>query len=59
MGTVYLGQDMHTQQELAVKELHANLSDEGLITRFKREGEALRDLNHPNIKLGDLAHNVQ
>jgi serine/threonine protein kinase/tetratricopeptide (TPR) repeat protein len=49
MGTVYLGEDTRYQQILAIKELHSNLADEELITRFKREGEALRDLNHPNI----------
>jgi len=49
MGKVYLGQDTYSQQEIAIKELHSNLTDEDLITRFKREGEALRDLNHPNI----------
>ena len=49
MGTVYKGEDTQTDQIVAIKQLHANLADEELIERFKREGEALRDLNHPNI----------
>lgn len=49
MGTVYKGLDTETNQTVAIKQLHPKLSDEQLIERFKREGEALRDLNHPNI----------
>ena len=49
MGTVYKGIDTRTDQIVAIKQLHANLADAELIERFKREGEALRDLNHPNI----------
>ena len=49
MGTVYKGLDTQTEQIVAIKELHPNLADHQLIERFKREGEALRDLNHPNI----------
>ena len=49
MGTVYQGLDTENQQTVAVKQLHPNLTDQQLIERFKREGEALRELNHPNI----------
>jgi serine/threonine protein kinase/tetratricopeptide (TPR) repeat protein len=49
MGTVYKSLDTQTEQIVAIKELHPNLADHQLIERFKREGEALRDLNHPNI----------
>jgi serine/threonine protein kinase len=49
MGTVYKGLDSQTEQIVAIKELHSNLADDQLIERFKREGEALRELNHPNI----------
>lgn len=49
MGTVYLGQDTRTGETVAIKQLKPELTAADLIERFKREGEALRDLNHPNI----------
>jgi non-specific serine/threonine protein kinase len=49
MGIVYKGLDTHTEQIVAIKELHSHLTDDQLIERFRREGEALRELNHPNI----------
>lgn len=49
MGTVYRGLDTLTGQVVAIKELKAKASQPGLLERFKREGEALRSLNHPNI----------
>jgi len=49
MGTVYQGVDTQTQQPVAIKQLRHDLTDDQLIQRFKREGEALRELNHPNI----------
>lgn len=49
MGNVYLAVDTHTDEMVAVKHLRSNLTDLQLIERFRREGEALRDLNHPNI----------
>src|SRR5262245_62121243 len=49
MGTVYRGLDTDTGQWVAIKRLNPELSEPGLIERFKREGEALRQLNHPNI----------
>jgi serine/threonine protein kinase len=49
MGTVYLGQDTRSQTSVAIKQLKPDLTSTELIERFKREGEALRDLNHPNI----------
>jgi serine/threonine-protein kinase len=49
MGKVYQGFDNLNQQTVAVKQLHANLTDKQMIERFKREGEALRELNYPNI----------
>jgi serine/threonine protein kinase/tetratricopeptide (TPR) repeat protein len=55
MGTVYLATDAQTSTSVAVKQLKADLAQPELIERFKREGEALRDLNHPNIvKLLDM-----
>jgi serine/threonine protein kinase len=49
MGTVYRGLDSATNQVVAIKELNPQLTTTDLIERFKREGEALRELNHPNI----------
>jgi serine/threonine protein kinase/tetratricopeptide (TPR) repeat protein len=49
MGTVYLATDTQTSASVAVKQLTSSFAEADLIERFKREGEALRDLNHPNI----------
>lgn len=49
MGTVYRGLDKRTDQVVAIKQLKPALVNKELIERFKREGEALRELNHPNI----------
>jgi DNA-binding NarL/FixJ family response regulator len=50
-GLVSLGIDTQTGQQVAIKalrkELVAGLPE--LVERFRREGEALRALNHPNI----------
>jgi serine/threonine protein kinase/tetratricopeptide (TPR) repeat protein len=51
MGEVYRATDTQTGETVAVKELNPEIlaHDPGLLERFKREGEALRQLNHPNI----------
>ena len=49
MGTVYLATDSQSQTQVAVKHLKTELARPELIERFRREGEALRELNHPNI----------
>lgn len=51
MGTVYQGIDLKTRQPVAIKALKEEviLADPVLLARFEREGEALRQLNHPNI----------
>jgi branched-chain amino acid transport system substrate-binding protein len=54
MGIVYRALDQQTGQAVAVKVLAADLTfnnpdDAGLLERFRREGEALRQLKHPNI----------
>jgi serine/threonine protein kinase/tetratricopeptide (TPR) repeat protein len=51
MGSVYKAYDIRTQQLVAIKQLkQAAINDDPeVIERFKREGEALRQLNHPNI----------
>lgn len=50
-GTVYLGLDSLTGEQVAVKALRRELTGRmpELVERFRREGEALRRLNHPNI----------
>ncbi|NDJ75579.1 MAG: protein kinase [Chloroflexi bacterium] len=51
MGEVYSGRDLRTQTPIAIKVLKPALarSSVQIIERFTREGEALRQLNHPNI----------
>lgn len=51
MGSVYKGQDTQTSVPVAVKILKRDLvqNDPELVRRFRREGETLRQLNHPNI----------
>jgi serine/threonine protein kinase/tetratricopeptide (TPR) repeat protein len=49
MGTVFLGLDKQTQAKVAIKQLKKELSYPEMLERFQREGQALRDLNHPNI----------
>jgi predicted ATPase len=51
MGDVYRAIDTQSGEEVAVKALNlsALARDPGLLERFVREGEALRQLNHPNI----------
>lgn len=51
MGEVYLGRDVTTGEPVAIKRLKPELlnADPDLVTRFVQEGEALRQLNHPNI----------
>ncbi|HEX2906656.1 MAG TPA: serine/threonine-protein kinase, partial [Phototrophicaceae bacterium] len=51
MGAVYQGVDLQTQEPVAIKVLRPELVYQApeLIERFRREGEALQKLNHPNI----------
>ena len=51
MGAVYLARHIDTDDQVAIKILHPEqLDSEGnLLQRFKREGVALHQLNHPNI----------
>jgi serine/threonine protein kinase len=51
MGTVYKGVDTRTKQPIAIKHLKPEIValEPGIVERFRREGEALRRLNHPNI----------
>jgi serine/threonine protein kinase/tetratricopeptide (TPR) repeat protein len=51
MGKLYRGQDTQTGEAVAVKALKPEIMDGNpeLVARFIREGEALRQLDHPNI----------
>jgi predicted ATPase len=51
MGQVYRAIDIHTGEPVAVKALDSRVvaRDPGILKRFVREGEALRQLDHPNI----------
>lgn len=58
MGSVYRGMDITSQQPVAIKVLKSDLMqrDPDILKRFTLEGEALRQLNHPNIvKMLDAA----
>ena len=62
MGSVYKALDHDTQQQVAIKILMKDLDDEEYqesLERFKREGEILRRLEHPNIVdvLGTIEEN--
>jgi predicted ATPase len=59
MGSVYLGRDLSSGRLVAIKRLQPDLvaNDPEMVERFAREGEALRQLNHPNIvKVLDTIH---
>ncbi|MDQ4075154.1 MAG: protein kinase, partial [Chloroflexota bacterium] len=54
-GEVYLGTDRLSGEPVIIKRLRSELvADQEKVARFIREGEALRQLNHPNI-VGMLA----
>src|SRR5688572_31785762 len=54
MGTVYHALDTQTDTPVAVKNLKPDVATPVMIERFKREGELLRQLNHPNnVKMLD------
>ncbi|NDJ79078.1 MAG: tetratricopeptide repeat protein, partial [Chloroflexi bacterium] len=51
MGDVFRGVDHVTSREVAIKRLHPHIVRDNphIVDRFVREGEALRQLGHPNI----------
>jgi len=62
MGEVYLGRDEQTGEPVAIKRLKPELlaADPDIVTRFVQEGDALRQLHHPNIvrMLAAATHNL-
>lgn len=58
MGIVFKGNDLQTMQEVAIKVLKPHAADNaGRIERFRREAEAIRQIDHPNIvKVLDTLH---
>lgn len=50
MGTVYLAEEVSSEQKLAIKVIRPELAtDRAALKRFQQESLALADLNHPNI----------
>ncbi|MFP4322916.1 MAG: serine/threonine protein kinase [Anaerolineales bacterium] len=51
MGDVYRAYDQQAQQSVAIKALKPEIVEDApdLVERFTREGQALRQLHHPNI----------
>src|SRR5262245_18109722 len=51
LGAVYRGRDTQTNTPVAIKLLKAEViaAVPDVVTRFAREGEMLRSLDHPNI----------
>ncbi len=51
IGNVFVGTDTLTGEKVAIKQLRGDLTTSlpEMVERFRREGEALRRLNHPNI----------
>jgi serine/threonine protein kinase len=51
IGQVFYGTDLQTNEPVAVKALKPHVIEQNpnLLERFRREGEALKALNHPNI----------
>ncbi len=51
IGEVYYGIDRQTNEPVAVKALKSHVIEDNpkLVERFRREGEALKELDHPNI----------
>lgn len=50
-GEVFLGYDQLTEKPVVIKRLKAELMTQNpeFVTRFAREGDTLRQLNHPNV----------
>jgi serine/threonine protein kinase len=57
MGSVYAARDQVTGAQVAVKLLHADLTDANAAERFRREAEFLATLSHPGI-VSYIAHGI-
>jgi eukaryotic-like serine/threonine-protein kinase len=50
MGSVYLAEHTHMRKRVALKLLHAEMSNnEEVLARFRREAEAAAHIEHPNV----------
>ena len=49
MATVFLAEDERLGRRVAIKRLHADIADDELVRRFRREAQLGASLNHPNI----------
>ncbi|MFL5780219.1 MAG: serine/threonine-protein kinase [Thermoleophilaceae bacterium] len=49
MATVWLAEDERLRRQVAVKRLHADVSDDDVVRRFQREAQVGASLNHPNV----------
>src|SRR4051794_14330504 len=49
MAAVWLAEDERLRRQVAVKRLHADMTDDDLVRRFQREARLGASLNHPNI----------
>jgi len=49
MGVVYRALDTLNGETVAIKQIKHGAADPDQVARFKREGDVLRELNHPNI----------
>ena len=61
MGDVYRATDTQTGETVAVKALKPDVlsRDPGLLERFLRDGEALRQLNHLNRAISRISDSFQ
>jgi serine/threonine-protein kinase len=60
VGRVYKGLDTQSGEPVAIKALRPEviLDAPDLVERFRREGEVLRELNHPNIVAAMSSHRI-
>lgn len=49
MGVVFRALDTQTGDIVAIKQIRQDMASDNLLARFQREGDVLRELDHPNI----------